>query len=456
MPKLIPRLSWLNRVLIEIILSISGFVAYYFNKVISNQEKRSLRDGIIKLFQSRYKNVHETNAFLRKNILRILVNLNRRRVRSEGLIYKGVTFPDFMGHEDINKPGTYVKTYIHGSTLMLPSNLTRAEYEHELNFGQSKRTFSRGNSCYVRDAIYTDINDLAQAFLFDITEVDAQKATMVFDTLLGDNSVTKVEITQIDKRNTSFRRFVVDTYGELSRLPPNARYKAYRVMDSRHNMMTVGWKHRFCNVTNGPVPYVETPHMRYESDGQEQNASHLGNQMASFFDSKFPNFSAGIKDMETIAGLDRLLGKYFNQIDFSRNLGGTSHYDLGDGSPGIGIWWQGGTGNIDNIPWYFLFPNASINGSRGVAIKLNHGMMIKWDGREIKHCTFHPGDVPRETTLFGAFVCARQALTKEYIDNPKKNNMPIADPMQVERYCAFLEHVIQEDTFPNSNEVVGV
>ena len=456
MPKRILGQEWINHVLKKIILSGSGFVAYYFDDFRSNDEKKSMRKDVVQVFRNQYRNAQETEASLDEHIFRILSNMNRNRKRSEGITYEGVTFPDLMGHEDINKPGAYNRTYIHGSTLMLPANFTRQAYENEAINGDSKYTFNRGKSCYVRDAIYPNIDALNDAFVFDLAKVDAQRATMVFDTLTGEGSTTTVEITRIDKRNACFRKFVAETYKVLCRIKPNARYLKYRGMNSRHNMFTLGWKHMFNKEFDGPEPYVETPGVRYYSNGQEQTMMHLGNLLAAFFESKFPNFCESIKETESAAGLDRLVGEFFNQIDFSRNLGGNSHYDLGDGSPGIGVWWAGGEMNIDNINWYFLFPNASINGSRGVAIKLMHGMMIKWDGRMIKHCTFHPGDVPRETTLFGAFVCARHKFTKEYIESPKLNNMPIADPMQVERYRPFLDQILQEDNFPPSEEVTGV
>ena len=37
--------------------------------------------------------------------------------------------------------------------------------------------------------------------------------------------------------------------------------------------------------------------------------------------------------------------------------------------------------------WYFVLPNLSISGSRGVIIKLRHGVVISWDGRKIYHCS---------------------------------------------------------------------
>jgi hypothetical protein len=39
-----------------------------------------------------------------------------------------------------------------------------------------------------------------------------------------------------------------------------------------------------------------------------------------------------------------------------------------------------------------------------VAIKLDHGIMIQWNGRELKHCTMDPGTVDECNTLIGMFM----------------------------------------------------
>jgi hypothetical protein len=69
----------------------------------------------------------------------------------------------------------------------------------------------------------------------------------------------------------------------------------------------------------------------------------------------------------------------------SVNLGNSPHYDCGDTSTSVGIWVEEKPGQSTN--WYFVLPNISIQGSKGVLIKLVHGVAISWDARVIYHCT---------------------------------------------------------------------
>ena len=52
--------------------------------------------------------------------------------------------------------------------------------------------------------------------------------------------------------------------------------------------------------------------------------------------------------------------------------------------------------------WYFILRSCSTNGSKGVTIKLYHGIIIEWDGRLLKHCTQQLGNV-LNNILFGLF-----------------------------------------------------
>ena len=69
----------------------------------------------------------------------------------------------------------------------------------------------------------------------------------------------------------------------------------------------------------------------------------------------------------------------------SVNLANSPHYDMGDTAESIGIWVEEKPGQSEN--WYFVLPNVSCGGSHGVLIKLLHGVVISWDGRQIYHCT---------------------------------------------------------------------
>lgn len=69
----------------------------------------------------------------------------------------------------------------------------------------------------------------------------------------------------------------------------------------------------------------------------------------------------------------------------SVNLGNSPHYDTGDMSESVGLWIEERPNESNN--WFFILPNVSHEGSAGVVIKLRHGVVISWDGREIYHCT---------------------------------------------------------------------
>ena len=74
-----------------------------------------------------------------------------------------------------------------------------------------------------------------------------------------------------------------------------------------------------------------------------------------------------------------------NCIMISRNLGNSSHFDYKDQSLSFGVWGEEVKGSATN--WYFICPNVSVNGKPGLAIRLFHGAVIVWDGKQIKHCT---------------------------------------------------------------------
>ena len=54
----------------------------------------------------------------------------------------------------------------------------------------------------------------------------------------------------------------------------------------------------------------------------------------------------------------------------------------------VAIWAEEKPGQSEN--WYFVLPNVSILGSKGVIVKLVHGVVISWDGRKIYHGSSKP------------------------------------------------------------------
>ncbi len=74
-----------------------------------------------------------------------------------------------------------------------------------------------------------------------------------------------------------------------------------------------------------------------------------------------------------------------SRMMFSVNLANSPHYDNGDTSVSVALWVEEKPGRSGN--WYFVLPNVSHDGSQGVVVKLLHGLVISWDGREVFHCT---------------------------------------------------------------------
>jgi hypothetical protein len=85
-------------------------------------------------------------------------------------------------------------------------------------------------------------------------------------------------------------------------------------------------------------------------------------------------------------------------IMLSRNLGNSSHFDSSDGSSSCSIWAETKLRRADS--WYFVLPNLSFNGSKGIVIKLRHGVAISWDGRIIRHCSSVP-DIGPDNNVYG-------------------------------------------------------
>lgn len=115
---------------------------------------------------------------------------------------------------------------------------------------------------------------------------------------------------------------------------------------------------------------------------------NVGRYMRKFWPDEFEE----IREMETkkstatvplpqMGGLDGP----GNSIMMSRNLANSAHLDVYDNSRSFSIWAEKKPGNATN--WYFIMPDVSLNGSRGVAVRLHHGCVICWDGRLIRHCT---------------------------------------------------------------------
>lgn len=131
----------------------------------------------------------------------------------------------------------------------------------------------------------------------------------------------------------------------------------------------------------------------------------LTQKVGPFLEEKYPEVLQDIRAAEKRGGsmvrpLDAMGGESGpgSSIMISRNLGNSSHYDYSDGSASCSIWAEKCKGRARN--WYFVLPNLSINGSKGVVIRLRHGVSISWDGRIIRHCS-SVTDVGADNNVYG-------------------------------------------------------
>ena len=76
---------------------------------------------------------------------------------------------------------------------------------------------------------------------------------------------------------------------------------------------------------------------------------------------------------------------FVSSITSSLNYRNSSHLDVDDAANGIVTWTKDGDGTVEG--WYFLLPNVTIDGKKGIAIKIKHGLTIRINARVIRHCS---------------------------------------------------------------------
>ena len=123
-------------------------------------------------------------------------------------------------------------------------------------------------------------------------------------------------------------------------------------------------------------------------------AKILGQTVGEIFTKYFKDAMKSLVKSESINYNYDHAGSYSfsKSLELSYNLHNPGHGDLGDTGACMALWLLRGKNGFDKTlndsdGWYFLLPHASIDGSKGVAIKLYHGLLISWNGNELKHCT---------------------------------------------------------------------
>ena len=115
------------------------------------------------------------------------------------------------------------------------------------------------------------------------------------------------------------------------------------------------------------------------------------------------------KEKDCIASCN-MNGNHFGMENFfcssiiqSHNLVNSAHYDL-DASISIATWTETIPGLAKGL--YFVLPNLTKDGTKGIAIELFHGITIQWDGRLLWHCTAMES-AGEGNNVFGTFFAAK-------------------------------------------------
>jgi hypothetical protein len=115
---------------------------------------------------------------------------------------------------------------------------------------------------------------------------------------------------------------------------------------------------------------------------------------AQFAHKQFPGLVPAIHHLESTAGITR--PSYMGGEDgvsssmvVSVDLANSTHYDVNDASMCFAIFAE--SKPYSTTGWYFTLPNVLVKFQNctyhGLALKLNHGACVHWDGRIIRHGT---------------------------------------------------------------------
>jgi hypothetical protein len=167
------------------------------------------------------------------------------------------------------------------------------------------------------------------------------------------------------------------------------------------------------------------------------SVEQFGKMASDTIKTKFLQTYKTMKYLERDADFQSFIGSSVHSLDASVNLGNASHYDNCDIGYGVGIWVSKSGTDPDN--WYFCLPNASVHGKKGVAIRLRHGLMIKWNGTHIKHCTMDPGRISGDESLIGLLLAPKKRFGSDSRTSQQRDCL-YADPEALKVYDYLLKY----------------
>ena len=96
-------------------------------------------------------------------------------------------------------------------------------------------------------------------------------------------------------------------------------------------------------------------------------------------------------------------------VAVSSNLGNPEHLDCGDAWQSYARWLRGLPNGPEPSGWWFLLPAV------GLAIELEDGVGVSWDGREVHHCTAVPHGIGEGDELFSMFFSVQRRAEQHVV-----------------------------------------
>jgi hypothetical protein len=393
------------------------------SKLKNQHEKRSLRHGIFQRMYTEWKSNKTGDVFLSSSVAQDrhvaelsedeVVKLLPKKVDSyfrkmTKVHFHGVSFPDFVE----GKIEGSEKEIIDCIPLHLPDKFIGSDMSKNVSIthkflynkmmtlkqdGGDAEKFRNGRNCYVDGALYNKLNpDVKVLDIKDIGEFNIE-----FDMVGAKVNKTHVKVHLADTTMGLFKESSA-IISKLRYMKGNARQYHLSSNASQYMMS-------FSETMGTKLPYKSNE--TFDSlPPKSLTLEKVGKLVDEAVQHKFQNIWNKSRNLEKAAGNSLIGSEAAHSLDVSVNLANAAHFDNGDIGYGVGIWFSENHKFLDK--WYFLLPSCTINGSKGVAIKLHHGLMIQWNGTEVKHCSMDPGDVG-DNTLFGLFLGPKSHFNKK-------------------------------------------
>jgi hypothetical protein len=356
--------------------------------------------------------LHHFIRIILKKYKRIL-NIHNRDCLLEITELCGYHFPD----QECSVNGK--RCFVKGVPLLMPNvwavynkpdkvDDTNFYYEKVSTIDRNK--FAKGCNHYCEGGLYSSDCLSNDVFIIRPSRENKQSSNfnMMFDLLLDDPSLrthVKVRLMEDDDLSKVMRVFH-PAVNELSKKQnSNCRRNKQATVSKDSFMFTFGHDGKSSYLKAGDKIVFDD-----HSSTKKCTIKSFGKVLGGAFKRYFPTEMEMLLNLEESFEGKRYFGQYANTLEISHNLQNASHYDAGDAGYGFSLWLQKNSLQAAN-DWFFLLPNATIEGSRGVAIELSHGTMISWNGAELKHCTMIPNPEPSDA-YFGCFMGPKMKFFK--------------------------------------------